>query len=402
MHSTTEPSADGAGPGDVPMPPLRPPRPPRQRISLTSPSSVGPRTGSGPAQVQVVGHRGPDGLPVMVAAPAPTIARWTRLCAGAEAIGMTAAAAAAKLSQSLVGEPHGTREVVTVLSVVVAGGLVEGTALGVAQSAGLRTWLPDRARRVWVAVTVAVAGLGWAGASLPGTLAGGGADSSQPPWLLIIAGALALGAVMGVTLGAAQVPVLRGHVAHPWRWVAANAAAWPAAMAAIFVGATAPSADWSAPTVVVLGTATGLVAGALLGVVSGWFLPSLTGRPAHDRAVVALLGSPARRVLGRSLLVLRVTGTVTGLVHELPVSFAVDPDGYVVAPGRPETKRWWRNLRREARVRVLVDGAWHEADAVVVAPRGSAYLAARSTYVRRWPQAQLTKDQPLVRIRPRR
>jgi deazaflavin-dependent oxidoreductase (nitroreductase family) len=314
---------------------------------------------------------------------------------------MTAAAASAKLSQAMVGEPHGTREVVTVLTVVVAGGLVEGTALGVAQSAGLREWLPDRARRVWVAVTVAVAGLGWAGASLPGTLAGGD-SSGQPPWLLVIAGALGLGAVMGVVLGAAQVPVLRGHVAHPWRWVAANAAAWPAAMAAIFVGATAPSADWPAPAVVVLGTGTGLVAGALLGVVSGWFLPSLTGRPAHDRAVVGLLGSPVRRVLGRSLLVLRVTGTVTGRVYDLPVSFAADPDGLVVAPGRPETKRWWRNLRREARVRVLVDGAWHEADAVVVTPRGSAYVAARSTYVRRFPQAKLTTDQPLVRIRLRR
>ncbi len=314
---------------------------------------------------------------------------------------MTAAAGAAKLSQALVGEPHGAREVGTVLAVVVAGGLVEGSALGIAQSSGLRGWLPDHARRAWVAVTVAVAGLGWAAASLPGTLSG--SDSGgQPPWLLIIAGALALGAVMGVALGAAQAPVLRGHVAHPWRWVAANAAAWPAAMAAIFVGATSPSADWSAPTVIVLGTLTGLIAGALLGVVSGWFLPSLSGRPAHDRAVVALLRSPLRHVLGRSLLVLRLTGTVTGRTYELPVSFAGDPDGYVVCPGKPETKRWWRNLRRESRVRVLVDGAWHDADAVVVAPRGSAYLAARSTYIRRWPQVQLPVDQPLVRIRLRR
>jgi F420H(2)-dependent quinone reductase len=351
----------------------------------------------------VIGRLGADGLPSTPGpAPAPSLARWVALCAAAEAVGMTAAAAAAKLSQALVGEPDGTREVVTVLAVVVAGGLVEGTALGVAQGSGLRAWLPDRTRRVWVAVTVAVAGLGWAGAALPGTLAGGGDDGSKPPWLLVVAGALALGAVMGVVLGAAQAPVLRGHVAHPWRWVAASAAAWPAAMAAIFVGATAPSADWSAPTVVVLGTVTGLVAGALLGVVSGWFLPSLTGRPAHERAVVALLGSPLRRMLGRSLIVLRVTGTVTGVAHVLPVSFALDPDGYVVAPGKPETKRWWRNLRREARVRVLVDGAWHEADAVVVTPRGSAYVAARSTYVRRWPHVDLPNDQPLVRIRLRR
>jgi hypothetical protein len=322
------------------------------------------------------------------------------LCAAAEAVGMTAAAGAAKLSQGLVGEPQGSREVLLVLAIVVAGGLVEGSALGLAQTSGLRGVLPARSRRAWLAVTVAVAGLGWAGASLPGTLSGddGGAT---PPWLLVVAGALALGALMGTALGAAQAPVLRGWVSHPWRWVAANAAAWPLAMAAIFVGATAPSADWPAATVVLLGTVTGAVAGALLGLVSGWYLPSLTGRPAHDRLVALLLATPLRRLLGRSLMLLQVTGTVSGRVIELPVSFATDGDAYVVVPGHAESKRWWRNRRSEAPVRLLVDGRWHDGDAVVLEPRGSAYVAARTAYVRRWPHVTLPADQPLVRIRSR-
>jgi len=360
-----------------------PRRPPRQRIQLSAPHS-----------------RPTPARAVRMPAALPSLARWTALCAAAEAVGMTAAAGAAKLSQALVGEPQGGREVALVLAIVVAGGLVEGGALGLAQASGLRGLLPARSRRAWLAVTVVVAGLGWAGASLPGTLAGDDSGAS-PAWLLVVAGALALGAVMGAVLGTAQAPVLRGRVAHPWRWVGASTASWPLAMAAIFFGATAPSPDWPAGAVVLLGTVTGAVAGALLGLVSGWFLPSLTGRAPHHRLVATLLGTPLSRLLGRSLMLLQVTGATSGRVIELPVSFAEDRDGFIVVPGRPETKRWWRNLRAEAPVRMLVDGRWRDGEAVVVTPRGSAYVAARTAYVRRWPQAKLPADQPLVRIWPR-
>jgi len=42
-------------------------------------------------------------------------------------------------------------------------------------------------------------------------------------------------------LGVAQLQealALRSAVSHPWRWVAANTAAWPLAMVVIFVGAS--------------------------------------------------------------------------------------------------------------------------------------------------------------------
>jgi hypothetical protein len=206
-------------------------------------------------------------------------ARWVILCAAAEAIGMTAAATAAKTSQALVGEPGNGREVALALSLVVAGGLVEGVALGSLQAAGLGRLLPDLNRRAWLLVTVLVAGLGWAAASAPSALSGddGGV---VPPLLLILGGALVLGAMMGAVLGAAQASLLRPHVRHPWRWVGANAAAWAPAMAVIFLGATAPGADWPGPVVVALGAVTGLLAGSVLGVVTWWFLPTLDGSPA--------------------------------------------------------------------------------------------------------------------------
>jgi hypothetical protein len=200
---------------------------------------------------------------------------WVGLCALAEATGMTAAAAAAKAGHAWVGEPATAGAVAVTLSLAVVGGLVEGIALGRSQAAGLRGLLGRTAQRRWVVVTVAVAGLGWAAASAPAALAGAD-DGAPPPMLAVLAGAAGIGLLMGALLGAAQASVLRGHVPHPWRWIGASAAAWTPAMVVIFAGATAPDPDWAVARVILLGAATGAVAGTVLGLVSGWFLPSLT------------------------------------------------------------------------------------------------------------------------------
>ncbi|ABL80507.1 MULTISPECIES: hypothetical protein [unclassified Nocardioides] len=202
-------------------------------------------------------------------------AAWVAACALAEGVGMTAAAGAARFA-----DPLGTA---AGLAVVVAGGLVEGTALGWAQSHVLVRLAPTLTRRRYLVATVLVAGLGWAGASAPAALGSGGSGADQPPLALILLGAAGLGLAMGPALGAAQAIALRGTVPHPWRWVAANTAAWPVAMTVIFLGATAPDTTWPVWSVLVLGTVTGVVAGGLLGVVSGWFLPSLTGATGVDR-----------------------------------------------------------------------------------------------------------------------
>lgn len=239
-------------------------------VHATRRESVGRRRAVGPLRV--------------AAGPPPSLLRWTVLCAAAEAVGMTAAAASARTAQAAVGEPAGGAQVALVLSLVVAGGLVEGVALGVAQSTGLARWLPGSRRTRWVVVTLVVAGLGWAAASAPAVLAGGAGEADGgdgPPLALVLAGAVGLGAVMGAVLGWAQSTVLRGQVRNAGRWVGANVLAWGAAMPVIFLGATTPSASWSAAAVVVLGTVTGLAAGTVLGIVTGLFLSSMT--PTGDR-----------------------------------------------------------------------------------------------------------------------
>jgi hypothetical protein len=194
--------------------------------------------------------------------------RWVAACAAAEAVGLTTAALASRLGTHVPPAAG--------LALVVAGGLVEGTALGTAQGVLLRRVLPRLRTGRYVAATVLVAGLGWAAASAPSVLSGddGGAT---PPLLLVLLGAAGLGLVMGAVLGAAQSWALRGAAPHPWRWTLANVAAWPGAMAVIFAGAMLPGAEWPLDAVLGVALVTGTTAGGLLGVVTGRFLPSVTG-----------------------------------------------------------------------------------------------------------------------------
>ncbi len=343
-------------------------------------------------------HARPDGG----AGRLPSLSRWTLLCAAAEGIGMTAAAAAARSAQSVAGNSPSSWQALAALAIIVAGGLVEGTALGCAQASALRQALADAARRSWILVTVAVAGLGWAAASAPAAFAGDArpGEAGSPPLALVLALATVLGAGMGALLGAAQALVLRGRVRHPRRWIAANALGWAPAMAVIFAGATSPAADWAPAAAVMLGTGTGIAAGAVLGLVTGWFLPSLDGPPPHNRVVLGILGSRAHRLAGGSLLGLRVRGTRTGRHFAFPVAYAQASGLLVVFPGRPDTKCWWRNLVTPTEVGVLRDGRWSWGYAELVRPDDPGYEQAVTTYRRRRPGVRIPSGAPMVVIRP--
>ncbi len=212
--------------------------------------------------------------------------RWLLACVLAETFGMAVSAGASRGAVS-VGAVAG-------FLLVLAGGLAEGTALGLLQASALR---PLGIRRTsWVVATVLVAGLGWAAASAPATLSG--ADSgSTPPLGLVLLGAASLGLVMGSVLGAAQAVILRHHVRHPWRWCAANACGWAVAMPVVFLGATTAGSTWPWPALIAYGALTGALAGAGLGAVTGVWQPSLDGLPVRHRTVLGYLiwrGHPPR------------------------------------------------------------------------------------------------------------
>jgi hypothetical protein len=326
----------------------------------------------------------------------PSIARWTGLCAAGEGIGITAAATAGRVSQELTGEAPSGPRLLAALSIVVAAGLIEGLAVGIVQASGLAAWLPGRLRTRWMLVTVAIAGLGWAGASASAML---GADTGpEPTKAVMVGGAVGLGAGMGAVLGAAQAWVLRHQVPHPWRWITASALGWAVAMPIIFGGANFPGADWPLLAVAASGTVTGLMAGAGLGLLSGLLLPSVAGIPASGRVVLTLLGSPLHRLLDRSLIGLRVRGVVSGRDLTLPVMYARDHAGLVVLPARPERKRWWRNLRSRTPVAVLVQGHWRPATAEVIQREDAGFEESLACYQRRFPRSQSSRTTVLVRI----
>lgn len=191
--------------------------------------------------------------------------RWVAACALAETLGLTAAAAATRGGEGLDSSA-------AALGLVVAGGLVEGTALGVAQSRVLAARLPGLRRRAYAVVTVLVAGLGWAAGSAPAVLAGDHSGTG-PALPLVLLGGAGIGLVMGPVLGGAQALVLRGVVRAPARWVLGNAVAWPPTMVVIFLGASSPPAAWSTGAVALVGTVTGAVAGTVLGLLTVPFLP---------------------------------------------------------------------------------------------------------------------------------
>lgn len=326
---------------------------------------------------------------------------WLVACTAAEAVGMTAAAAAARGSMAM--QDHGLRFAVPLgLGLVVLGGLVEGAALGWLQSRALAPRLGARGQARWFAGTLLMAGVGWALASTPGALASP-TGNSQPPVLLVVAGAAGLGALMGAILGRVQAWAWSGRVRHPGRWVLASCLGWAAAMPVIFLGATLVPGDWSTLAVAGVGTLTGAAAGCVLGLVTMPFLASLDGPPLRHRIVLSVLGTrlvhPVDRDGDGALVGLCVTGSSTGRRYRFPVAAArPDADRLVVLPGHPDRKTWWRNLASRPDVEVLVDGHWQAAMAEVLRCGDPRWEAARASYVARFPRVQ-TSGEPLVVLR---
>ncbi|HEY5785290.1 MAG TPA: nitroreductase/quinone reductase family protein [Microlunatus sp.] len=122
--------------------------------------------------------------------------------------------------------------------------------------------------------------------------------------------------------------------------------------------------------------------------------------PLQNRLLIRTLRSPLHRLLDGFTVALRVTGIVTGTMHELPVMFAWENSSeLVVYPGRPETKKWWRNLRRRTAVSLLHGGRWHQASGEVLQPGDDGYDGAVRAYHRRWPHVRIGPSDPLVRLR---
>ena len=111
-----------------------------------------------------------------------------------------------------------------------------------------------------------------------------------------------------------------------------------------------------------------------------------------------MLRSRLRRLVDGSVVALRVRGAATNSVYELAVLYAVDSTGYGVYPGRPDTKGWWRNLRRPTEVSLLHNACWKVALGVLLRPGVPGYEGALHAYQLRWPKVTIRPADGLIHI----
>jgi hypothetical protein len=76
-----------------------------------------------------------------------------------------------------------------------------------------------------------------------------------------------------------------------------------------------------------------------------------------------VLSSPLHPLLSRSLALITVTGLKSGRTYTFPVGYKQEGDRVTIGVGWPERKRWWRNLRGGAPVRVRLRGNIRSAHA---------------------------------------
>ena len=106
--------------------------------------------------------------------------------------------------------------------------------------------------------------------------------------------------------------------------------------------------------------------------------------------VRAVLYSPHHRLLSGSLAVVTYTGRMTGRRYSVPVMYVQRKGQLVVFAGRPQEKRWWRNLRGGAPVSVVLRGQQHQARAEVIMDDNIAVRSAWEAYSAKFPKATET------------
>jgi deazaflavin-dependent oxidoreductase (nitroreductase family) len=121
-------------------------------------------------------------------------------------------------------------------------------------------------------------------------------------------------------------------------------------------------------------------------------------RPQGNTVVLAVLRSPAHRLLSRMTIELRYTGRRTGRQYVLPVQYARDRERLVVVPQDAGSKTWWRNFLTAQPVTVRLDGRLRQGLAHVVDRQDPEWEQDRRLYEARWRRLAGHVDGPIVEI----
>ena len=123
-----------------------------------------------------------------------------------------------------------------------------------------------------------------------------------------------------------------------------------------------------------------------------------TKKPQGNGLVLAVLRSPAHRLLSGMAIELSYTGRRSGRQFTLPVQYARDENRLLVAVQDPAAKAWWRNFRTPQEVTVRLRRKLHQGTARVVGPDDPAWDGDRQLYEARWRRLGGRVSGPLVQI----
>lgn len=106
-----------------------------------------------------------------------------------------------------------------------------------------------------------------------------------------------------------------------------------------------------------------------------------------------LLRSPLHGLVSKGLMLLMVTGRMSGRTFTFPVRY-VERDGKIlVLAGRATTKSWWRNLREPTPVRMRLRGRDVTGMALAVVDADGVARGLRE-FVRRFPRSAKSLGMP--------
>jgi deazaflavin-dependent oxidoreductase (nitroreductase family) len=114
--------------------------------------------------------------------------------------------------------------------------------------------------------------------------------------------------------------------------------------------------------------------------------------------VLAVLRSPAHRLLSGMTIELGYTGRRSGRQFTLPVQYARDGERLLVAVQDPAAKKWWRNFQTPQEVSVRLRGKARRGTASVLEADDPAWDQGRQLYEARWRRLGGRVSGPLVQI----
>ena len=97
-----------------------------------------------------------------------------------------------------------------------------------------------------------------------------------------------------------------------------------------------------------------------------------------NSAVLALIESPAYRLLPRGLTEISYTGPVSGNTIRLPAQSVAEGSQFLVIAGRPDDKQWWRSFRSPRSARLVRAGRRYDVIGRLLS--GSERADALATY----------------------